>query len=157
MGNVFGFDFDDIESEKKMSGVLPVGEYIVKIEKAEMKPIKSGTGGYVNIVMKVCDMEKRNGATVFDIINVKNESADAQRIGRSRLKKMLEIAGVPSDKMKTACPDNLVGKKYRVFLTIKKEKGYKDKNKVSSYSAVDKDESEGVSDPVGAANKPDWM
>jgi len=134
--SVFGFDFESIESETKKGGVLPAGDYTVIVDRALLKPNSKKTGFLINLVMKVCDMKKYNNATVFDNLNIKNESEKAQEIGRGRLKRMLELSGVPADKMKDAGPADLVAKKFKVYLSIEKSVGYDDRNKVCSYSEI---------------------
>jgi len=148
MDTSFGFDFSGIEEETQR-GPLPVGEYTVVVDKAEMKKTKSGTGYYVNMILKVCDMKKRNGAVVFDIINVKNDSKEAEEIGKGRLKRMLTLAGVSDVQMSKSGPDTLIGKKYNVYLTVKKSEQYGDQNKVASYSSV------ATVDPTPSANGSD--
>jgi len=136
--DVFGIDFGEVSEERSKRGPLNEGEYTVEIEKAEMKETKKKDGYYVNLQMRVCDMDKFNGAVVFDLINFKNKSKDAQEIGRGRMKRLLQLAGVKESEMKNAGPDNLIGKKYNAYLTIKCSAEYGDKNKVASYSKAGK-------------------
>jgi len=157
VSNSFGFDFTGIDSSSEgKSSTLPVGEYTVIIDRAEMTQTKSGTGYYVKVGMKVCDMEKYNGAFLWDNINIKNDSAKAQEIGRGKLKKMLEIIGIEESKMKDTDPSVLVGKKYRVFTTVTKNKEYGDSNKICSYSEVEGQIVNGIGQTAAAKPTPSW-
>lgn len=130
----FGIDFNDVVEESSGFSLLPEGNYVLRIEEIKEKSTRSGTGSYLNVKYKVVSPEKYNRRYVFDIVNIKNDNSTAQEIGRSRLKRMLSIAGFTPEQMKVASPEMLVGKIMGAYITHDKKEGYKDREKVSSLS-----------------------
>lgn len=127
----FGFDLRNVDIEQSSNGPLPAGNYTAKIEKIEKKSSKKNEANkYLNVMYKVCDMNKRNGAVFFDIVNVHNSNDDAQNIGRKRLKSMLISAGAKEENINELGVEWLVGKKVNCVIGIEKDSQYGDKNRV---------------------------
>lgn len=132
----FGFDLTQVVADDNQSGALPAGQYTVVVERADMTNTKDGSGKYVKLMLRVCDMEKRNNAVIFENINVVNASEAAQDIGRKRIKSMLELIGMSEDQQKAAGPLDLIGKKFSVFVKVESNGQYGEENKIVSYSAA---------------------
>jgi len=97
----------DLTDVKDMEyGTLPMGRYHVKVEKAESKDTKDGTGRYLNIQFRVFEGE-REGAVIFNIYNTKNKSEKAEMIGLQQLKAMMKASGVSNFQLKS--PQDLEG------------------------------------------------
>ena len=127
----FGFDLTKVEVETDNRGALPAGNYTAVIEKVEKRSSKKNDKNkYINVQYKVCDMEKRNGAVFFDIVNIHNETDAAQELGRKRLKTMFIAAGASDSEMNTLTPEWFVGKKVECVIGVEKSEEYGDKNRV---------------------------
>jgi hypothetical protein len=74
---------------------LPVGEYLVEVVKAEIKPTKNGTGQYINLRLDVSEGKFAN-RVLWAIINIKNASEAAERIGRAQLGDIMRAVGLSS-------------------------------------------------------------
>ena len=105
---MFGNDFLDLKNEP-VSSILPQGDYKVQCEKVELKTTKAGTGKYINAQFNVVS-EEGKGRKVFHMFNVENPSNQAQTIGRTQLKSVMESAGLS--------PQLAVGKSYQEVAAI---------------------------------------
>ena len=121
-------DLTNVKEESKFK-VLPVGNYDLVIESAIIKANSSKTGFYINVKYKVIS-EEGKGVTILDIINIKNDSEKAVEIGQKRLKRMLAIHNMPVDG--SADTDEFIGKTFSAYITISKQEGYNDSNKIKS-------------------------
>jgi hypothetical protein len=80
-------DLSTVEAEKGRT-TLPPGDYICKTRNAEVR--KTATGGWALAI----ELHEVTGkGTVTDFINLSNKNADAERIGKQRLKALLECGG----------------------------------------------------------------
>lgn len=77
----------DIESGRKS---LEAGEHNCKISSVEIKDTRNGGK------MMVVELKGGGGQVVYDRINVVNKNPEAVKIGHSRLKHLLEMAGHPN-------------------------------------------------------------
>lgn len=84
-----GLDLSDVEAEKAR---LRPGAYICRITDAEVKATKDGKGRQVVVSYS----DEGGGGEIQDWINVANPSADAERIGKQKLKALLIACGHPS-------------------------------------------------------------
>lgn len=73
--------------------VLPKGDYDVIFDSAEMKPTKSGKGGFIEARFKVMGGE-HNGNLVIDRYNLWNENTTAVEIARAQLSALCHVTGV---------------------------------------------------------------
>lgn len=135
MSDFSGFDFKSVESETRDFKPMPQGEYMLEVLEAEKKQTKAGTGAYIKFKFKVVSPEKYNKRYVWDNVNVLNPNKDAQEIGLSRLKKMLELAGFSEEEMANKGIKDLKGKKYSCFLKHESFNG-KVTEKIASLDAV---------------------
>lgn len=128
----FGFDLDltNVSTEGSREP-LEAGTYIAQIKKVEKKTSKaSAENKYINVMYKLCDNDKRNGAVVFDMVTTHNKSEKAQEIGRSRLKSMIIAAGSSKDQVNNQGPDFLLEKKVRITVVIEPDQNGEKRNKV---------------------------
>ena len=130
---------------------LPQGNYNVGIKEVELKDTKAGTGKYVSVMLEIIEGEYK-GRKLWDNWNIKNPSEKAQEIGLGRMKRVYKLAGL--GELKDNEPTTLCGKSFCVYVTIKMYNG-KEQNNIASYDMPH--DLKGLSDPAGAASKPDWM
>jgi hypothetical protein len=114
MGGDWGMDLD--LSDNDISGGLPrLTDGVYDVESTEYEFKKSSSGGQMLVVTFV-DFEGR-GKTTFNF-NVKNASAEAQRIGREQLKTFLTYGGHPNpDKPSDVPKSAMIGLKVRIVVT----------------------------------------
>lgn len=93
-------------------GVVREGDFGSLIADAEIRQTKAGNGVYIGLKIDVDDDRK-----IYHIINVVNPNPVAERIGRSQLKTLLGLVGLPVDSFEDAA--TLIGK--RVTIRIKKD------------------------------------
>jgi len=89
------FDPSTIEDTSRDFSPLPVNvDFLVQITDDELKPTKAGTGEMINFSFEIVDGQYA-GRKFWERVNWKNQSAQAQTIGRELLKKFTEaILGV---------------------------------------------------------------
>lgn len=88
------FSTDDLPEDTGGSfDPIPAGDYAVTIEDAELKATKSGTGQYINMKLRV-DGPTHMGRVIFGKLNIKNDSAKAEQIGRAQLGSVLRALGL---------------------------------------------------------------
>lgn len=91
-------DFSD--AKESSFELIPEGQYLVKVEDAEVKDTKSGTGQYINVKFKVCG-GKHDGKVLFHMFNIKNDNAKAVEIGLGQLKMFFKCAGKTEFQLQT--------------------------------------------------------
>jgi hypothetical protein len=77
--------FNADEEEGSSYDLMPNGKYIAEVTEATVKETRAGTGSLVNLKWTVTegDCAKR---VLFQSILVRHENADAQRIGKQKMK-----------------------------------------------------------------------
>jgi len=158
LGNdAFGFDFSMFKEEEKRSGALPAGNYTVIADSAQIKQNKKKNGHYVALQLSICDGKKYNNKKLFDYLNFDNPNETAQEMGRGRLKRLLNLSGVKESDMAKASPQSIVGKKFGVYVSIDKQEGREDGNRISSYSEVKAGTMDASPEANGSeASRPSW-
>ncbi|CAB4172657.1 Protein of unknown function DUF669 [uncultured Caudovirales phage] len=135
---------------------LPEGEYLVEIKTAEIKATKSGTGKYINVRMDVIE-GKYAKRVLFSIINIKNDSDVAEKIGRSQLGEIMRSNNIGT----LQDTDQLIGATMMVRVVIGEYKG-EAKNEIKGYRSAGgviqkvAASSEPTSAPVAAGKAPPW-
>ena len=76
-------------------GALPAGEYQVIITDSELKPTKSVSGEFLELVLQVQDGPYK-GRKIWDRLNLFNSNAQAVLIAKQRLKAIQDSVGVPN-------------------------------------------------------------
>ena len=110
--------------------VIPAGEYAAIVAKSEMKPTKDGTGQRLNLTLQILSGQYQN-RIVFDGLNVKNKSAQAEQIGRSQLKALCVAVNVLDPKTS----EELHGKPFTLKVKIGKDQNLNPRNEVAGYKA----------------------
>lgn len=106
---------------------LPAGEYIVSVDKAELRETKAGNGMGCNMAFEVADGQLA-GRKVFNWFHLAHENPKAAQIGQSEFAALCKALGVltPQD------TDELLGKFCTIRVIVKDGK-----NEVKGYKAVD--------------------
>lgn len=97
----------DVETTNDFSP-MPVGEYVLRVEQAEVRDTKSGTGKYIRATMTVVG-GKYEGRKVWHNFNIVNKTPEAVMIGKQELKRMLVASGIPEDKTDIQNLGDIVG------------------------------------------------
>ena len=116
--------------------LLPEGDYIVAIEKADWKDTKAGTGKYINMQFNVIEGEKQ-GSKLFNILNLVNPNPVAVRIATQDLNKICAACNMSN----VEDTDELIGIPMSVTVTIDENEGsdYPAQNKIIAYNNADGD------------------
>ena len=93
---------------------LPEGWYDVVVKTSDLKPTKDGSGQYISLRLTV-EGPTHAGRGIFTNLNITNSSPDAERIGRSQLRTILELSGIDE----FSDTDQLIGVRLSVKVAIK--------------------------------------
>ena len=125
-------DFNAEEVEPNAAPeALPAGDYVAQVVGSEVKPTASGSGEYLKLEIEILS-PGFSGRRVFDQLNIRNESAEAERIGRAQLSALCHAVGV----LRISDSQQLHGKPFMVKLTLKEDPQYGKQNKVKGYKAA---------------------
>jgi hypothetical protein len=109
---------------------LPPGEYPAIVTKSEIKPTADKTGQRLNLTIQILSGPYQN-RIIFDGLNVKNKSAQAEQIGRGQLKALCVAVNVPNPQTS----EELHNKPFLVKLKIGKDQNGNPRNDVAGYKA----------------------
>jgi len=124
---------------------LPAGLYTVSIASAELTPTKDGSGQYIKLKLNVI-APTHQGRTIFSNLNIRNQSAKAEEIGRQQLGSILRAINLAA----IEDTDQLIGGVMDVKVTIKAATDqYPAGNEVKGYYAP-----AGATKPATALPKP---
>ena len=93
---------------------LPAGLYTVSIASADLTPTKDGSGQYIKLKLNVI-APTHQGRTIFANLNIRNQSAKAEEIGRQQLGSILRAINLAA----IEDTDQLIGGVMDVKVTIK--------------------------------------
>lgn len=110
--------------------VIEPGEYPAVITKSEMKPTKDGSGQRLNLTLQILSGKYQN-RTLFDGLNVKNKSQQAEQIGRSQLKAVCVAVNVPDPKVS----EELHNKPLVIKVAVGKDQNGNPRNEIKGYKA----------------------
>lgn len=117
---------------------LPEGNYNATITQAELKDTNDKTGQYIKLRLDITG-PSHQGRVIFSNLNIKNQSAKAEEIGREQLGNIMRAAGLA----KVTDTDQLIGANVNIKLTIraartdeKTGKTYEASNEVKGYRAI---------------------
>ena len=111
---------------------LPVGDYLVTIEKTEAKQSnKNQNNWYLNVQYSVIGADYTN-RKVFEIINFKNDNPTAEKIAAETLGQLARACGVAG-----LDSDEYIGRNLYITVGIKNDPQYGAKNNVTKRYAVD--------------------
>jgi hypothetical protein len=118
--------------------LLPEGLYSAMIAKAEVGQTKSGTGTKIDLRLDITG-PTHQGRVIFAAINIRNQSAKAEEIGRQQLGEIMRAIGLP----RLEDSDQLVGGQLQIKVKIKHPspddvaRGYSQaRNDVGGYRAL---------------------
>ncbi|MBQ9564807.1 MAG: DUF669 domain-containing protein [Synergistaceae bacterium] len=126
---------------------LPEGEYIVKVDSADIRQAKTGRGQYINVQFDVIG-PKFQGRKLFTRLNIVHDNPEVARIGQQQLKSLLLSGGMTADQVNQFNDtDQLIGLTCSVRVDVEDAKGqYGPQNRVRSFR---KAESAAPSIPAG--------
>lgn len=126
------FNTDSLpKSERGEFSPLPDGWYDVRIDSAEVKQTKSGTGSYIKVRYNVTG-PSHAGRVIFGNLNITNSNPKAEEIGRQQLGELMRAIGLAS----LSDTDQLAGGVLQIKLTTRKSDEYGDSNEVKGYRAA---------------------
>ena len=127
----FTIDRNDLPVNDGGFEPLPAGTYDIVIDGVELKTTKDGTGQYLNLKMKVIS-ESYTNRIIFSMVNIRNKSAEAERIGLQQLGTILDACNLP----KLSDTDQLIGNTLTVKIDIRQQEGFEPSNNVKSYKKM---------------------
>jgi hypothetical protein len=144
-----GFDALAPENQRTNS-VVPAGEYPAIMVESERKPTKAGDGFYLNTKWQIVSGEFQN-RFVFERYNLwLNPSKDkALSIARGQFSELCRAVGVANPKDSS----ELHNKPCMIKVKIKKDEEYGEKNEISSYKPIGKQD---VAATVASAGGNPW-
>ncbi|MBN2583213.1 MAG: DUF669 domain-containing protein [Planctomycetes bacterium] len=92
MADLHGFNATEVEPTTSFEP-LPAGKYLAAITESEVKPTKSGTGSYLQLVFTVLEGPYKN-RVLWARLNLNNPNATAVKIARSELSAICHAVGV---------------------------------------------------------------
>lgn len=132
------FAADDLPTGNGEYELLPEGLYSATITKAEVNQTKSGTGTKIDVRFDITG-PSHQGRVVFAAINIRNQSAKAEEIGRQQLGEIMRAIGLA----RLEDSDQLVGGQLQIKVKIKQPtpddvaRGYSQaRNEVAGYRAL---------------------
>lgn len=122
---------------------IPAGDYVLMVEKVELKPTKAGTGSYLSLQLKV-QGGQFNNRVVFDMITYENPNPQAVEIGHRKLSGLCRAAGIAQ----LSDTQQLVNRIVSGKVSIKEDKTgqYDPSNEVKMYKSASE-----ATQPVGGA------
>jgi hypothetical protein len=129
------FDLDNIPTTGGEPGEyapLPAGWYSATVADIVEKTTKDGTGEYLNVRLNITG-PTHAGRVVFTKLNIVNNSAVAQEIGRKQLAALCDSCGFGVGR-RPADTDELIGSDIQVLLSVKPaSNGYKASNDAKEF------------------------
>ena len=133
------FTVGDLPQSDRSYDLIPDGWYAAKITEAKLGPTKSGTGEKIDVRFSILG-PTHEGRVMFTAINIRNQSAQAEQIGRQQLGEIMRAIGL--DRIENT--DQLIGGSLQIKVKIKqpterdKAAGYTEaKNEVGGFKAMD--------------------
>jgi len=97
---------------------VPPGSYAAHITSAEARPTKDGSGQYIKVRYDLTG-PSHVGRVIFSNINIRNNSAEAERIGRAQLGDLMRACGL----RQLTSPEQLIGAQVEIQVTIRPARG----------------------------------
>jgi uncharacterized protein DUF669 len=128
-----GFDATAVEpQEARTNEPLPAGAYDVEITGSEVKDAKSGNGTGLKLEYTVLGPTHAR-RKIFQYINLRHTSAQAEQIGQSQLSALCRALGIP----KLTDSDQLFQRTLRVTVKVRPSRdGFDASNDVTAYEAL---------------------
>lgn len=125
------FDVNELPQSDKNFDPLPAGWYQAKINGAEIKTTKNGTGQYIAVRYDITG-PSHQGRVVYGNLNIKNANPKAEEIGRQQLGELMRSIGLA----RVTDTDQLIGGDLQIKLAVKKDEEYGDKNEIKGFKAI---------------------
>ncbi len=127
------FDTAAVEPETSDYSPIPEGVYEARIERAEMKPTRDGTGRRLVLMFRICG-PSHVGRTVLVGLNVVNQNDKAQTIARRQLAQLLNAVGLPGERDMGL----LIDKECAISVVIRPaQNGYEASNDIKRFGALE--------------------
>lgn len=92
MANLSGFNAHEVEPTTPFEPI-PAGRYLAAVTASEMKPVKSGSGSYLELTFTVLEGEYKN-RVLWARLNLNNPNPTAVKIARGELSALCRAVGV---------------------------------------------------------------
>jgi len=92
MATILNFNAHDVEPSVGFE-TIPAGNYLATITASEMRPTKSGNGGYLQLTFTILEGDYK-GRVLWSRLNLQNPSAMAVKIAQSELSAICRAVGV---------------------------------------------------------------
>lgn len=132
------FSVDSLPVSDRNYDLIPEGWYTATITKADINATKSGTGQKIDMRYDITG-PTHEGRVVFGTINIRNQSAKAEEIGRQQLGEILRAIGLGT----IQDSDQMIGGVLGIRVKIKhpseqdKANGYSDsRNEIGGFKSV---------------------
>lgn len=142
----FSFDATQVAPDTGRLGAVPAGYYKVVVDKAELKPTKSGTGQAINTQFGILEGAFK-GQKIFHMFNVKNDSPKAQEIAHAQFSALLHAINI----LKLEQLEQMQNIPFFVKVKIEKSEGYEDKNVITAFRGINDSAALAAYNPAGAA------
>ena len=110
---------------------LPAGLYTVSIASADLTPTKDGSGQYIKLKLNVI-APTHQGRVLFSNLNIRNQSAKAEEIGRQQLGAVMRAIGLAT----IEDTDQLIGGTLIAKVDIRTSEQYGAQNEVKAYKPL---------------------
>ena len=111
---------------------IPAGHYNVRVVKADLTDTKDGTGQYIKLRLDVVG-PTHQGRVLFANLNIRNQSAKAEEIGRAQMGDIMRAIGLP----KVTDTDQFIGGEVAIRVETKDDEKYGPSNEVKAYKAIE--------------------
>lgn len=150
----FELNTNDLPENENNFDPLPAGEYQVFVEKCDLCNTKDGTGQYLKLMYRVTSENFAN-RVVFGNLNIRNKSAEAERIGMQQMRSLLESVGIS----KIQDTDQLIGKNLLITVGVKNDPQYGDQNTIKKYKPLQNQPQQTTATTANnnSANKPPFL
>lgn len=132
----------DLTNDQEQSfEVLPAGKYLVRCTEAKVEDTKSGTGQFITCQLQVLE-GPHESRKLFTRFNIKNDSEQAQKIGRGQLKGFLTKSGF-KDPNKLEDVNHLCGLEAVAHVAVRTSSEYGDQNDIKYFKTKAESEKAG--------------
>lgn len=122
------------QDTSQRGGALPLGNYLLEVESAEVTRTRSGSGKVAKLTIEVREPEQFKGRKIFLNINIENDNPEAERIGIEELSRLAKAVGIPEDQELEDTDDLL---KIEFAARVGTEKDNPDRNRILRYEYPD--------------------
>lgn len=132
ISNILPGDWDAEKYEGEQSdGVVPAGWYSFRVERQEIRDMKSGNGKKLALAF-VIEGPRYANKWVFVDINLGHKNEEIRGYALEEYAQLCRACGVRGNDT-----SQLVGKKFDGKVTIRSQEGWDDRNEVKAYAKVD--------------------